>query len=120
MIQLTTHVLSQDAGDCLASCDITLVSCKPTLGRVGKPRKAYTDVLLSDIQSISHPYQVCLASSDLLHMHLALAGTRFVCYYYCCYYEASIRVKTCGHAAVAVCKLQLELGCHGFRVDPKP
>ena len=33
--------------------------------------------------------QVCLASSDLLHMHLALAGTRFNCYccYHYCYYH---------------------------------
>ena len=26
--------------------------------------------------------QVCLESSDLLHMHLAMAGTRFIYYYY--------------------------------------
>ena len=36
---------------------------------------------------VSRPYQVaqnqvCLASSDLLHMHLALAGTRLNDYYY--------------------------------------
>ena len=31
-------------------------------------------------------YADCLASSDLLHTHLALAGTRFYYYYYCyCY-----------------------------------
>ena len=28
----------------------------------------------------------CMASSDLLHMHLALAGMQFNCYYWYCYY----------------------------------
>ena len=54
--------------------------------------KIWNDVVLSDIHHLSvvlwlpilpsRSEQVCLASSDLLHMHLALAGTRFS-YYYC-------------------------------------
>ena len=60
-------------------------------GHVGKPRKLWIAVVFSDIHHLSivlwfptlpsRSEQVCLASSDLLLTHLALAATRFS--YYC-------------------------------------
>ena len=58
-------------------------------GVVGRPRKIWNDVLLSDIQSlnIAHPHsdahklqQICLEGKDCHRTHLAHAGMRFNCY----------------------------------------
>ena len=39
--------------------------------------------------------QVCLASSDLLHTHLALAGMHFDYYCYCVAGEAEGHIQVC-------------------------
>ena len=72
--------------------------------------QTFISVYLPPLSSCSE--QVCLASSDLLHTHLALAGTKFH------YYYRRLHLQQCDEASAACSSLTkvMECVCSGVTV----